>query len=487
MAKRFGAAQAADRSRIQNERQLLNIVAEVSIASTISQPDVFVLHRESSNNAFVLGNSASRPVIVLTQGSLDAFDREQLQAVVAHEVAHITNGDLAVNMRLLITMGGLMAIDEVGRLLMAKRATEFVHPGTFVGGLLCVIGNVGVVVGGLICAAFSRQREYLADATAIQFTHNPFALAAALNVVQEHSHEPALHGIHARELAHLCFHSGRVQGWLNKQAWLRSWFSSHPDVALRIKAIEPHFDVKNRKISRHESKEAVAGVGIGGGVLPVVENTSGIQVVSNDVMSGYASNSAVYSPVHRLSDQILLLLPDATMCLVALFALFVRDDEEERREYLQALSLSFNDEFINNVEKVMQLVPDELTKNQLGAISHISEVLNKNCSNEQRQNIMLKLEQCVSKSSNFNLIDYARIQLIKRKLLIEHPDMSATARDQSSGEKALHIKDFDSMGCEFALLLSLMTVTSPNTDQPPTKLLFFHSPSITVKSLENRM
>ena len=120
LARRFGAVHASDRSRHDKERQLLNIVAEISIASATPQPDTFVLRNETSINAFIVGNSESRPVIVVTEGALDAFDRDQLQAVVAHEFAHITNADLPLNMQLLVIMGGLMAMDEVGQILIAR-------------------------------------------------------------------------------------------------------------------------------------------------------------------------------------------------------------------------------------------------------------------------------------------------------------------------------------------------------------------------------
>ncbi|MFK7996745.1 MAG: M48 family metalloprotease [Granulosicoccus sp.] len=461
LARRFGAVHASDRSRHENERQLLNVVAEVSIAATTPQPDVFVLRHENSINAFVLGNSRSRPVIVLTEGALDAFDREQLQAVVAHELAHITNGDLIVNMRLLVTMGGLMAIDEVGRLLIGKADRETIHPGVFVGWLLCILGNVGVVSGKLISAAFSRQREYLADASAVQFTRNPYALAAALDVVREHGEEPALHGVHARELAHLCFQSGKAVRWMKKQRWLRRLFASHPDMDLRIKAIEPHFEVKKRKASRRDTASESNMTSLGS--TPYISDVNQMQMVNIDAESGHASNIVEMSPVAELSDRILLLLPTESMCLAALFALFVHEGGNQRHDFLSALGFSFNDEFTNDVRKVMKLVPDELARDQLGIISHVSTVLNKRLSVEQRQKVALKLERLLSVNGEYQLMDYARVQLIRRKLLIEFPVISAIASEGCPQAKARKAKTFDSMGREFALLLSLMVESSGAT------------------------
>jgi len=133
LARRFGAVHASDRSRHGREKVLMNVVAEMSIASSCQQPEVFVLRRESSINAFVVGAVEGKQAIVVSQGALDALDREELQAVVAHEFGHIAQGDLPLNMRLLIALGGLMAVDEIGRLLPGSKSDGLLHPGVLVG------------------------------------------------------------------------------------------------------------------------------------------------------------------------------------------------------------------------------------------------------------------------------------------------------------------------------------------------------------------
>lgn len=455
LARRFGAVHASDRSRHDKEKQLLNVVAEMSIASSTAQPDAYVLRHENSINAFVLGRGDSRPVIVVTQGALEAFDREQLQAVVAHEFGHIRNGDLAVNMRLLVALGGLMAIDEVGRLLIVKSDEVTVHPGTIVGYLFCTLGTIGVVSGRLISAAFSRQREYLADATAVQFTRNPFGLASALDVISEQHEQPALHGVHARELVHLCFQSGKKLPWLGK------FMASHPDVALRIKAIEPHFQVKKRKVLTQKLAMAVSGNVTQMPTRIPVSSTNQVQAedaIENMRAVSDAAENVV--SVNALSDRIVLLLPNETICLAALFALFVQSDSRGRDDYMNALGFSFNKTLSDHVRKVLQLLPDELARDQLGIINHVSDILNKNLSPEQRQKVVRKLENLLSATGNYQLMDYARVQLIRRKLAVEFPLVSALAKGASSLASARKVKSFDSMGQEFALLLSLMVETS---------------------------
>ncbi len=457
LARRFGAVHASDRARFNKEQRLLNVVAEMAIASSTPQPDVFVLRNESSINAFVLGAEDARHVVVVTQGALDAFERPELQAVIAHEFGHIKNGDLPINMRLLIALGGLMAIDEVGRLLIGDTAISredpiSFHPGVIVGYMLRAIGSIGVFSGQLIRSAFSRQREYLADATAAQFTRNPVALACALDIIRQREDEPALHSLHAQELAHMCFQSGSAAAWYQRLT------SSHPQVQSRIDAIEPHFAVKRRKFER-SSEQAVdtavsgQGVGIVGGLVMSaqpgsISDSRGGKVIVRDVRQG------------ALSDRILLLLPDESSCLAVLFALFVSDDAIRREKYYQDLSRSFNDRFTEQVREVAGFIPGELRTDRLGLIEHATQVLSNSLKLESRQRILLQLEQLLTANEEYDLMRYATVQLIRRKLGLEFPVIESVAGEQAGGSQARHAKAFDSMGSEFALLLSLMVETS---------------------------
>ena len=466
LARRFGAVRASDRSRFDREQRLLNVVAEIAIASSTPKPDVFVLRNESSINAMVLGAREGRYVLVLTQGALDTFERAELQAVVAHEFGHIANGDLPLNMRLLIALGGLMAIDEVGRLLigdapLSRDEPVSFHPGVVVGYILRGLGSVGVVAGQLIRSAFSRQREYLADASAVQFTRNPIAMAMALDVVRQHDSEPLLHGLHAQELAHLCFQSGR------KPPWYKRLFASHPDIQSRIDAIEPHFEVKRRKLrNRDEQQSAAAGEQVQG---------SSIGAAAHFVQAG-ASVSPARGASNRppgeqriiardvghgaLSDRILLLLPDESSCLAALCALFANTDLKRRQTYFDALTKAFNEQFMLKVKGVTKLIPDELRNDQVGLVEHISSVLVRKVKSVNRQRILLKLETVLNDTGECTLMNYATLQLIRRKLEVDFPVLETIAGEHAPLADARRVKSFDAMGSEFALLLSLMVETS---------------------------
>ncbi len=467
LARRFGAVRASDRSRFDREQRLLNVVAEIAIASSTPQPDVFVLRHESSINAMVLGADEGRHVLVLTQGALDTFERAELQAVIAHEFGHIDNGDLPLNMRLLIALGGLMAIDEVGRLLIGKTHASrdepvSFHPGVIVGYILRGLGSIGVLAGQLIRSAFSRQREYLADASAVQFTRNPIAMATALDIIRQRDHEPLLHGLHAQELAHLCFQSGR------KPPWYKRLFASHPDIQSRIDAIEPHFEVKRRKLDKAAQQQTDQARAAG-------ETVQSIGAVAHLVQPGAASNSdsvaaGRFSTDHRtiahdvrhgaLSDRILLLLPDESSCLAALFALFANADPDRRKKYFEALGEAFNEQFMIRVKGVSELIPDELIHDQLGLVEHASAVLLRHVRRENRQRILLKLEKVLNDNGEFTLMNYATLQLIRRRLEVDFPVLHNVVGKASQQAKASRVKSFDAMGSEFALLLSLMVESS---------------------------
>lgn len=260
LATRFGAVPANSRHRNANEKQLFNVVDEMAIASGCPAPDVYILPHETSINAMVLGpqngsDITASTVLVVTRGALEHLDRDELKAVVAHEFGHIANGDIPVNMRLLITLSGMMALYEVGRLLVGDNPRDLFHPGVLVGYLLITLSSIGVLLGLVIRGAFSRQREYLADASAAQFTRNPNALASALSVIEQ-QHQPALHSIYTQELMHVCFQSGRGLGGFSPGRFSPGWFNrllaSHPPVHKRIQAINPLFLRAQDRIRRHE-------------------------------------------------------------------------------------------------------------------------------------------------------------------------------------------------------------------------------------------
>jgi Zn-dependent protease with chaperone function len=212
------------------EQQLLNIVEEMAIAAAIKVPGVYLLDRELGINAFAAGDTIEDAVIGITQGSLNALTRDELQGVIAHEFSHILNGDMAMNIRLTGLLHGVLWIHLLGRIisdvsLVTDRRTNF----WMLGILLRIIGFSGFLSGRLIQSAISRQREFLADASAVQFTRNPDGIASALARIGRESSQ--IDSPYAETASHMFF-SPALEGY-----WFRDWLATHPPITARLKII----------------------------------------------------------------------------------------------------------------------------------------------------------------------------------------------------------------------------------------------------------
>lgn len=233
---------AADR----NERKLLNVVEEMSIAAGVPVPQVYVLDGEKSINAFAAGFSPDDAVVGVTGGCMTILIRDELQGVLAHEFSHILNGDMRLNIRLIGGLAGIMTISQIGYTIL--RNTERRSGSSKSGNdgnalylfafLLLVIGYVGAFFARLIQIAVSRQREFLADASAVQFTRNPLGIAGALKKIGGLSFGSVIQSPAAGESCHMFFEKA-----------LRSLFSTHPPLIERIRRIEPSFNGKFPEVS----------------------------------------------------------------------------------------------------------------------------------------------------------------------------------------------------------------------------------------------
>ena len=247
------------------ERQLLNIVEEMAIASGTPVPNTYVLAGDASINAFAAGLTTHDAVVAVTQGTLDALNRDELQAVIGHEFSHILNGDMRLNLRLASVLFGILVIGLAGRSMFhAVRFMRFTgrrssssKKGGGGGAIILIylavalavtiIGYVGYFFGRLIQAAVSRQREFLADASAVQFTRNPAGITGALKKIGGQSADPELTSRHAAEINHSMF----AQAFRSK---FGGSFATHPPLRERIQAIDPQFDGNFIRPSRQESR-----------------------------------------------------------------------------------------------------------------------------------------------------------------------------------------------------------------------------------------
>jgi len=240
VAEMLGGRAVSPSTRVPAERTLLNVVQEMAIASALPVPAVYVLDGEDGINAFAAGTKPERAAIAVTRGALRSLDRAELQGVVGHEFAHVRNGDMLLNTRLIALQFGIMAIGVVGLALTAgaaqmrtsKKEEEGVRLVLVVVGLvLAAIGWLGFLKARLIQSAVSRQREYLADASAVEFTRNPSGLLSALRKIALSDGGSRLGNAHAAEVGHLLFGEGRRPA-------LFGLLATHPPIAERIRRLE---------------------------------------------------------------------------------------------------------------------------------------------------------------------------------------------------------------------------------------------------------
>jgi Zn-dependent protease with chaperone function len=223
------------------QKRLLNVVEEMAIAAGVPVPPVFILD-EPGINAFAAGYAPGDAVVAVSQGCLQYLTRDELQGVVAHEFSHILNGDMRLNIRLIGLIFGIMVLAIVGRTLMftgGRRSSgrNDSRGGTMLLGLgLFALGLVGAFFGRLIMAAVSRQREFLADASAVQFTRNPDGIAGALKKIGGLQEGSRIDNPRAAEIGHMCFANAFAgQGFFGLLA-------THPPLAVRIRVLDPQFD-----------------------------------------------------------------------------------------------------------------------------------------------------------------------------------------------------------------------------------------------------
>ena len=228
-----------------HERRLQNIVEEMALASGVPVPQIYIMDEEQGINAFAAGTEPSNAVIGVTRGCLEHLSREQLQGVIAHEFSHILNGDMRMNMKMVGWVFGLTFITIIGRMLLElfSHSHYYHRRDRESGGLtialialgfgLLVIGGIGVFFARLLQSAISRQREYLADASAVQFTRNPDSIAGALMKIGGLSHGSKIHSPKATEASHLFFSDGGLFSF---------GFATHPPLKVRINRIREDWD-----------------------------------------------------------------------------------------------------------------------------------------------------------------------------------------------------------------------------------------------------
>jgi len=234
------------------ERRLINVVEEMSIASGIPMPSLYIMENESSINAFVAGTEPHNTCLAVTRGCIDKLNRQELQGVIGHEYSHIFNGDMRINIYLIGILAGILVIGQLGEFLTRSQrySSRRKNNGAqlaLVGVALMLVGYAGLFFGRLIKAAISRQREFLADASAVQYTRDNQGISYALYKIKMDHAGSHLTTKSAEELSHMCFERSHPIKMFS------GLLATHPAIDDRIKQVNPYFSAK--EFSKHSTAE----------------------------------------------------------------------------------------------------------------------------------------------------------------------------------------------------------------------------------------
>lgn len=459
IARELGGREITSNPEDPDKQQLRNVVEEMALASGISVPEIFVLEEESAINAFAAGHSPSDAAIGVTRGAIEKLNRDELQGVIAHEYSHIFNEDMKLNVRLLGVLFGIMVISYVGWMLfrgslytggLSSRNRSSGGKGKFaiilLGLGLVLIGSIGVFFGRLIQSAISRQREYLADASAVQYTRNPRGLAGALKKIGGFSKGSQIQSDSAEMTRHFFFSeaSSSLFSSLNL-------FSTHPPLKERIKELDPTFDgdlqeTAERTASTPDAPETAQPVSELAG-----QPGSNVETANKAVQEGeqrrhkwgqmstreeLMDRSGTIDPSNvREAREIRQNMPDelidatrdpygaTALCIAILLA---RTDADTREQFLEShAEKEFQREIRNLVSDLRETGKDAflpLMEMSLSTLKHISR--------DQYRRLTETMDQIVENRDDIEFFDRALVLILDHHLTTHFEEKPGTAKDQ---------------------------------------------------------
>ncbi|HEY4417149.1 MAG TPA: M48 family metallopeptidase [Verrucomicrobiae bacterium] len=428
VAESLGGRLLASNSNDPDERKLLNVVEEMSIASGVPMPQVYVLDRENGINAFAAGHTTSDAAVTVTRGCLKTLSRDELQGVIGHEFSHILNGDMKLNVRLIGILFGIFCIATIGRVLLYMRSSDSrdKNPLPLVGILLLIIGSLGLFFGRLIQAAVSRQREFLADASSVQFTRNPAGLSGALQKIGGSASR--LSSPHASDASHLFFANGLADSLFGALA-------THPPLEQRIKAIDPTWDGKfkytdlpaendlsNQPRARNRQPVFVDGkmVILGGAILDAGAGGQPPPIKPRYVLPNLGNPT----PLHlKYAADMRAALPDSLQAAVRepldsvalIYALLLSPDEKLRASQLAQIAQTVSSAVS---EKTVALAADVARTATAARLPLVNLALGalKQLSAEQFQNFSTTLNWLIQSDGEVGLFEFVLQKIVQRHL-----------------------------------------------------------------------
>ena len=370
IAEWLGGRQIFYESERPMERKIWNVVEEMAIASGIPMPTVYLLERENGINAFAAGMTIDDAVIGVTKGCVEQLSRDELQGVIAHEFSHIFHGDMRLNMRLISVLAGITLLSYIGYIIFrgsagsgsGRRSSSGKKGGggqiMLVGLAIYVIGAVGAFAAAIIQSAISRQREFLADASAVQFTRNPVGISGALRAIGRCVSGARVESVRSGEVRHMFFGQG-----------VKTWFATHPPLRKRISRIETGADgatVEGLRESTPGGGAGLAGVagfsaGHGAGETIAAESPIGTELPSSDKVALLASIGDPHEEHVSYAQRLLKRIPEdlleaAHECYTAravVYGLLIDAEPATRAVQLNELRERTDETLMKRLEKML--------------------------------------------------------------------------------------------------------------------------------------
>lgn len=407
-----------------DERKLLDVVEEMAIASGVPMPQVYVMDEENGINAFAAGHKPNDATVTVTRGCMKILSRDELQGVIGHEFSHVLNGDMRLNLRLMGIVFGILCLTIVGRVLIRTRGRN--NPLPILGIVLIIIGFIGVFFGRLIQAAVSRQREFLADASSVQFTRNPGGITGALKKIGGLGEMGSrLSHAHAEEISHMFFGNGVSEPFIGL-------LETHPPLKDRIKVFEPNFDGTFPEVryaadeepprgaprARRAPMPNIFGTVVGGAILagggepPVIRPHAVLPNLGNP------------TPLHlKYAEQLRDSLPDSVRAAAReplaatalIYAMLLSDDAPQRAKQLARLSQRAGADVAQKTTELYADVSQAAAHAHLPMISLALGAL-KQLTRDQYETFSQTLDWLINSDGKVELFEFVLQKIVLRNL-----------------------------------------------------------------------
>ncbi len=429
IAEALGGRQIPASTQVLEERRLLNLVEEMALAAGMPVPPVYLLP-EQGINAFAAGRSPDDAVIGVTQGAMRLLSRDEMQAVIGHEFSHILNGDSRLNLNLIAILHGILFIGLVGygllRSMRYGRVSRSNSRGSGTAGILLlgvgliIIGYAGTFFGKLIKAGVSRQREYLADAAAVQFTRNPSGMAGALKKIGAHTAGSHLEATHAEEAAHLFFGQAIT-------SHAQSLFATHPPLPKRILAVEPGWDGKFPPLAAANLAPASTS---SGAAISALHQAGTPQQVAATTTTALTTPALITAAVGTLNDnsvastrtvlaqlpQVLLDAAHETYSACALiYAMLLSTDSQIQREQLSQVAIAPDANMASTTAKLQPELAPQSASQRLLLLSMAMPAL-KGLSSTQYQQFVSTCIALIRADKSIDLFEWVLHRLLVKEL-----------------------------------------------------------------------